>query len=136
MVKNLPANAGDTGEAGLIPMLGRSSGGGNGNPLQYSCLQKSHGHKSLAGYSPWDHKKVKHRWATEHAAMHNEASGIILNWRHSFLTFKMPTGSFQRVSLLLISEIFIAHLMETKNNLYYFLKRGRCSKLIWINYLV
>ena len=36
MVKNLPANAGDTG---LIPGLGRSSGGRNGgNPLQYSCL--------------------------------------------------------------------------------------------------
>ena len=36
MVKNLPANAGD---AGLIPGSGRYSGGGNGNPLQYSCLE-------------------------------------------------------------------------------------------------
>ena len=35
VVKNLPANAGDTGS---IPGLGRSSGEGNGNPLQYSCL--------------------------------------------------------------------------------------------------
>ena len=34
-VKNLPANARDMGS---IPGLGRSSGGGNGNPLQYSCL--------------------------------------------------------------------------------------------------
>ena len=32
---------------------GRSSGGGNGNPLQYSCLGKSHGQTSPAGYSPW-----------------------------------------------------------------------------------
>ena len=39
MVKNPPANAGDTKDAGLIPGLGRSSGGGNGNPLQYSCLE-------------------------------------------------------------------------------------------------
>ena len=31
-------------------------GGGNGNPLQYSCLEKSHGQRSLAGYSPWGHK--------------------------------------------------------------------------------
>ena len=38
MVKNLPANAGDKGDAGLIPGLGRSLGGGNGNSLQYSCL--------------------------------------------------------------------------------------------------
>ena len=39
MVKNLPANAGDTGEAGSSPGLGRSPGGGNGNPLQNSCLE-------------------------------------------------------------------------------------------------
>ena len=36
VVKNLPANAGD---AGFIPGLGRSPGGGNVNPLQYSCLE-------------------------------------------------------------------------------------------------
>ena len=36
MVRNPPANAGDSGS---IPGLGRSPGGGNGNPLQYSCLE-------------------------------------------------------------------------------------------------
>ena len=39
VVKNLPANAGDIRNAGLIPGLGKSPGGGNGNPLQYSCLE-------------------------------------------------------------------------------------------------
>ena len=39
MVKNLPANAGDTGDVRLIPGSGRSPEGGNGNPLQYSCLE-------------------------------------------------------------------------------------------------
>ena len=39
MVKNLPANAGDTGDGVLIPASGRSLGGRNGNPLQYSCLE-------------------------------------------------------------------------------------------------
>ena len=39
MVKNLPANAGDTRDVGLIPGLGRSPGGGHGNPLQYFCLE-------------------------------------------------------------------------------------------------
>ena len=39
MVKNLPANAGDIGEAGLIPGSGRSPGERNRNPLQYSCLE-------------------------------------------------------------------------------------------------
>ena len=38
VVKNLPANAGDTGEAGSSPGLGKSPGGGRGTPLQYSCL--------------------------------------------------------------------------------------------------
>ena len=39
VVKNPPANAGDAGDVGLIPGLGRSPGEGNGNPLQYSCLE-------------------------------------------------------------------------------------------------
>ena len=37
-VKNLPANTADTGNVGSIPGSERSSGEGNGNPLQYSCL--------------------------------------------------------------------------------------------------
>ena len=41
VVKNPPANSGDTGDAGLIPGLGRSPEGGNGNPLQYSWLGNS-----------------------------------------------------------------------------------------------
>ena len=39
VVKNLPANAGDVREVGLVPEPGRSSGIGNGNTLQYSCLE-------------------------------------------------------------------------------------------------
>ena len=39
MVKNPPDNAGDSRDVGLIPGLGRSPGVGNGNPLQYSCLE-------------------------------------------------------------------------------------------------
>ena len=55
VVKNLPANAGDVG---LICGLGRSPGEGNGNPLQYSFLPgKSHGQRSLLGYSLWGLKE-------------------------------------------------------------------------------
>ena len=39
MVKNLPASAGDSGDSGLIPGLERSPGEGNGNSLQYACLE-------------------------------------------------------------------------------------------------
>jgi hypothetical protein len=41
MVKNSPANAGDSEDTGLIPELERSPGVGNGNLLQYSCLKNS-----------------------------------------------------------------------------------------------
>ena len=41
VVNNLPANAGDSGDEGLIPALGRSPEVGNGKPLQYSCLENS-----------------------------------------------------------------------------------------------
>ena len=41
MVKNLPANAGNTRDGGSIPGSGRSPGVGNGNLLQYSCLENS-----------------------------------------------------------------------------------------------
>ena len=39
VVKNLPASAGDIRDVGSIPGAGRSPGVGNGNPLQYSCLE-------------------------------------------------------------------------------------------------
>ena len=39
MVKNLPDNAGDIRDMGSVPGLGRSPGGGHGNPLQNSCLE-------------------------------------------------------------------------------------------------
>ena len=55
--KNLPAIVGDTGDVGLIPGLERSSRGGNGNPLQYSCLENSMDRGAWVGYSPWGHKE-------------------------------------------------------------------------------
>ena len=52
VVKNPPANAGNSGDIGLIPGSGRSPGEGNGNPLQYSCLG-----------NPMDRGVL---WATDH----------------------------------------------------------------------
>ena len=57
MVKNLPANAGDTGDAGSHPGSGRCPGIGNGNPLQYSCLKKPMDRGAWRGYNPWGHKE-------------------------------------------------------------------------------
>ena len=53
--KEFSCNAKDLG---LIPGLGRSPGGGHGNPLQYSCPENPHGQRSLAGYSPWGCKEL------------------------------------------------------------------------------
>ena len=41
IIKNPPSNAGDIRDAGSIPGLGRSPGGGKSNPLQYSCLENT-----------------------------------------------------------------------------------------------
>ena len=41
VVKKLPANAGDIRDTGLIPVSGRSPGGGHGNPVKYPCLENS-----------------------------------------------------------------------------------------------
>ena len=49
MEENLPANAEDARDMGSVPGLGRSPGEGNGNPLHYSCWEKSHGQRSLVG---------------------------------------------------------------------------------------
>ena len=54
LVKNLPAN---TGDPCSIPGSGRPPGEGNGNSLQYSCLQNPM-ERSLAGYSPWGCKEL------------------------------------------------------------------------------
>ena len=58
VVKNLPVNAGDTGDASSIPGSGRSPGGGNGNRLQYSCLE------NLMDRGAW--------WATVHGVANSQ----------------------------------------------------------------
>ena len=67
VVKNLPPNAGDTREAGSIPGLGRSPSVGNGNPLQYSCLENSKDRGArhatvhrVTKSQDWAHNDVEH----------------------------------------------------------------------------
>ena len=70
VVKNLPADAGDTRDAGSILGSGRSPGVGNGNPLQLFLPGKSHGQRSLENYSSWNQKRVRHNWVTVHTHTH------------------------------------------------------------------
>ena len=55
--KESTCNAGDQG---LIPGLGRSPGGGHGNPLQYLCLESPHGQRSLAWMQSMGLQRVRH----------------------------------------------------------------------------
>ena len=67
MVKNAPANAGDTRDADSIPGLGRSPAVGNGNPLQYSCLDNPMDIGALRVMVHRGHKESNTTEATEHA---------------------------------------------------------------------
>ena len=62
-VKNPPASAGDISDEDSTPGLGRSPGEGNDNPLQL-LPGESPWTRSLAGYSPWDHKELDTAEAT------------------------------------------------------------------------
>ena len=68
--KESPCNAGDLG---LIPGLGRSPGGGHGNPGE-SCLENPHGQRNLVGYSPWGHKESN---TTERLSTHTWSENIL-----------------------------------------------------------
>ena len=68
----------NAGDPSLISGLGRSPGGGHGNPLQCSCLENPHGQKSLVGYSPWGHKESD---TTEQLSTAQNRDGRILSLR-------------------------------------------------------
>ena len=63
-----------TGDMGSIPGVGRSLGGGNGNPLQYSCLENPMGRGAWwATYSPWGHKESRLKQLSMH---------MLYKWNH------------------------------------------------------
>ena len=83
LVKNLPTNARNVRDAGLILRLGRSPGVANGNLPQYCCLEKFHGQRSLAGFSLWGHKELD---TTEHIHTRRIKAKRMANhlpWSHS-----------------------------------------------------
>ena len=67
VVKNPPANTGDTRSGDLISGSERSPAGGNGNSFQYSCLENPMDRGALWGTSPQSHKELD---MTEHAHTH------------------------------------------------------------------
>ena len=90
MVKNSPAKAGDIRDQGSIPGSGRTPGGRNGNPLQYSCLEKPHGQGSLEGYSPWCCKELDmtEQLSLAHQVVHLQFLLFFSMWSHRSIKFK------------------------------------------------
>ena len=69
--KDYPCNAGDAGVMDSVPALGRSSGGGNGNPLQYFCLENLMDRwRSFVGYSPGGQKETWPKQLSTHAGIY------------------------------------------------------------------
>ena len=103
MVKKLRAIPGDARDLVLIPGLGRSPGGGHGNPLEYPCLENLHEQRSRAGYSPWGHKESD---MTEQlsTAQHIFKFNIYLNFKYNRRHYDLPALPFcpspRRASLL------------------------------------
>ena len=82
VVKNSPAKSGDVG---LIPDLGRSSGEGNGNSIRYSCLGNPMDRGTWWGYGPGIHKRVGWPALVSHAmvTIHHQVDDWIYSFSHS-----------------------------------------------------
>ena len=74
MVKNLPASIGDARDMGLISRSGSSPGEGNGNPLQYSCLENCPPPRTgePGGLQSMASQRVRHNSASEHTHIYRE----------------------------------------------------------------
>ena len=82
LVKNLPANAGDTRDPGLIPGLGRFPGERNGNPLQYSCLGNPTNRGAIGL------QRVRHDWVCSH--IHEYAVEVLNRFKGLDLVKSIP----------------------------------------------
>ena len=97
MVKNPPAKAGDRKDTGSILGLGRSPGGRNGNPLQYSCLGNFHWQRSLVGYSPWSPTGLSD-WTHTHSTVEMK------DWTHLFFLDNLSGNTLVPCMLLQICQ--------------------------------
>ena len=79
MVKSPPANVGDIGDSGSIPRSGRSPGGRNGNPLQYSCLEIPMD-RGPGGPQSMGLQRVRHD--RMHASLHTKNDTCIAEMQH------------------------------------------------------
>ena len=97
MVKNPPAKAGDISAVGLIPGLGRSTGGGNGNPLQFSCLENPLGR---GAWRPMVHTVPKSQIQLKWLSMHTTLDGKLMEHERSTISYWLSSWPFAGLSSL------------------------------------
>ena len=114
LVKNLPANAGDTRDAGSIPGLERSPGEVNGNPLQYSCLENPMDRgawratvSGVAKSQTWLCTHVHDKG--EHAPFLVRGPSIWIQWRGSSFCIDMMEYSMSKNLYLALALIASHH---------------------------
>ena len=120
VVKNLPATAGDWRDMGLIAVLGRSPGGGHGDPLQYSCLESP---VDREAWQAMAHRVTKSwRWLKQlsaHACCFSLLNRKSLVWM--FLPPVLPDDYFSEISKHLHSITGICTARLFKSGFHVFL---------------
>ena len=108
VVKNPPANAGDIGDSGSIPGSGRPSGGGNGNSLQYSCLEKPMDREA------WQVTVYRvETWLNDWASTANACStDTSPKWRNWDINVKYFTGATGKHPMSLHARDATSHLPQ------------------------
>ena len=109
----------NVGDMGLIPRLGRSPGGGHGNPLQYSYLENLHGQRSLAGYSPWGCKELD---TTEQLSLSLSSKTEVSKLRKHMMWYKA-------VCSMAAAQALHGNFLKEQNIHFYSRSRESCSPL-------
>ena len=119
--KNLPTNAGNTRDMGSITGSGRSPGGGNGNPLQYSCLEnfmdRGAWWPTVCGVTKWSEVKVAQSCLTLYDPMDYTVHGILQARILEWVAYPFSSGSSQprnRTGVFCIAGGFFASWATTK----------------------
>ena len=112
----------NAGELGSVPGLGRSPGGGHGNPLQCSCLKNPHGQRNLEAT---DHGvTVRQDWATKHTHPHTQTFFFFLN--------VAVHASPRQVQEIILSDLMYTFKHAQHKSLYRRQRKSKCGKeLFW-----
>ena len=103
--KESTCNAGDQS---LVAGLGRSPGGGRGNPFQYLCLESPHGQRSLAWLQSVGLQRVRHDWVTKHSMFKTDDWQLFLQQKRKMCFFKILKEFQLGRSLTLVSQVQVS----------------------------